>query len=300
MPTFEYEMPDGRKIPISAANETEADAKFSKQISPQPEGPSFWDRIKGTEKSVNDFLFPPGSADEQEVSGLMEGAARTLGAPVDLANSAIGLGMKGINKVFGTDLKPSEEPLGGSAGLLKSLRLAPESNDPGMKFDRRIMKSIGGSIPAAVATGGAGPALGVLTSGLTGGLGGATAEAAFPDSPLASTLGDLAGSAVGAGLFTKGSKLLQDSADRAFQAKAPSRIAMKDKAASLLESGSADEAGHLYGQVQKSKTLSDTIDQARQAADMKDGPTYAMALKNEFKKLLTNIADNGGMGYTPS
>src|SRR5690606_9268091 len=80
-------------------------------------------------------------------SGLLEGVTGALGAPVDLSNAAIGLGLKGVNAVFGTDLQPSQEPWGGSAWWRKGVPIAPPSDQTGPQMARRTAQSVGGSIP---------------------------------------------------------------------------------------------------------------------------------------------------------
>jgi hypothetical protein len=171
---------------------------------------------------------------DQGLSGLDEGLANLLGAPIDIANAGIGLGMRGVNALFGTSLKPSEEPLGGSAGLKRSLRelgaIRPESDDPTDRFVRRTAQSVGASLPVAAMTGGIAPAAGVLLSGLTGGLGGATANQVFPGSRTADILGEMAGSLVGTGGVLGA---LKGSATRTATAAVPSRTMMEEQAGSL-------------------------------------------------------------------
>src|SRR3990167_7923828 len=51
-----------------------------------------------------------GGTVSQGMSGVNEGIGNLLGFPVDAMNSAVGLGMRGINAVAGTNLQPSEKP----------------------------------------------------------------------------------------------------------------------------------------------------------------------------------------------
>lgn len=139
----------------------------------------------------------------QGTSGLNEGLANVLGAPVDLSNAAIGLGMRGINAVAGTNLQPSAEPLGGSAGLKKSLTdigsIQPPTEDQGQQFMRRTAQSVGAAaVPGLGAMGAAEKPLqvlaGVLASGLGGGASAATANQLFPGNQTADMLADILGS----------------------------------------------------------------------------------------------------------
>lgn len=139
----------------------------------------------------------------QVMSGVNDGLTSVLGAPVDIANAAVGLGMKGINAVAGTDFKPSEEPLGGSAGLRRSLEdvgsIKPETDEVGKQMARRVAKSVGAAaIPGGGAVAGAAKpvqtGLTMLGSALGGGAGAAVANQVFPDNQVADIVGDMAGS----------------------------------------------------------------------------------------------------------
>lgn len=137
----------------------------------------------------------------QITSGGNEGLANTLGAPVDIANAAIGLGMKGINAVAGTDMQPSQTPFGGSEFFKQSMgpAIRPPTDDPGQQFGRRVAQSTGAAaLPAlGVAATAAAPvstALGVLGSGVGGGTAAATSREVLPDNPTAEMIAELVGS----------------------------------------------------------------------------------------------------------
>lgn len=146
----------------------------------------------------------PGGYGSQIFSGLLEGATGALGAPIDLANSAIGLGMQGINAIAGTDFQPSPMPLGGSAGLRQGLAIAPESTSAGHRIARQLARPVGASIlPIAGTARNLGQAAAGLASAVGSGLGeiagGMGAEAIAPGNPTAKTLGEMAGG-IGGGI----------------------------------------------------------------------------------------------------
>lgn len=163
----------------------------------------------------------------QGTSGLNEGLANVLGAPIDLSNAAIGLGMKGINTIAGTNLQPSAEPLGGSAGLKKSLTeigsIRPPTDEGGKQFLRRTMQSVGSAaVPALGVAGAAAQPLvtigSILAQGLGGGLSAATANQVLPGNQTADMLADFLGG-LGTSSALTGAKKMADTA--ALQAKIP-------------------------------------------------------------------------------
>lgn len=185
MPTWEVDI-RGTKIPIEAADEAEAKTK-ALQLSQQPQ----------YNKGYADTYFAQGT------SGVNEGLGNTLGLPVDLMNAGIGLGMKGINAVAGTDLQPSEKPFLGSQQINDWMRgagaIQPESADPSKQIVRRVGESVGsavipggGVVKAAAQPVKAG--MGLLASSLGGGSTAAASEQLLPDNPTAEMLAELVGS----------------------------------------------------------------------------------------------------------
>ncbi|WP_395449953.1 hypothetical protein ACHMW7_09150 [Aminobacter sp. UC22_36] len=148
------------------------------------------------------------------MSGLNEGIATTLGLPIDMANVVVGLGMKGINAVAGTNLQPSAEPLGGSAGLKRSLvdigSIRPETHDPGQRFLRRASQEVGSVVVPglnAVSKAQAPVREGakILMTSLGSGGGAAAANQIAPDNPWAELAGQvLGGLSVGAPMVAAG------------------------------------------------------------------------------------------------
>lgn len=190
----------------------------------------------------------------QVFSGLLEGATGALGAPVDLANSAIGLGMQGVNALLGTDFQPSAEPLGGSAGLRRGLAIEPASDQTGHQMARRVSQSVGA---AAVPVLGAGGTAGQMAAGLGtaagGGLGAAVANQVAPDNIGAEILGEVLGS-VGTGSAIQGiaNSLTRRSAENAV----PTIEGLKDQASDLY--AKAEARGVVAGP-QQTTTLADDI-----------------------------------------
>ncbi|QIC52873.1 structural protein [Brucella phage EF4] len=126
MAIFELQGPDGQVYEVDAPDEASALQAFQGMggaDQPQPEG----------------------GYGSQIFSGLLEGATGALGAPVDLVNNLlVAPAAAGINYAFGTDIQPSQTPLGGSAGLRQGLAISPESQSGGEQFARRVAQSVGG------------------------------------------------------------------------------------------------------------------------------------------------------------
>lgn len=170
---------------------------------------------------------------EQIFSGLLEGATGVLGAPVDIANAAIGLGMHGINRVFGTNLQPSAEPLGGSAGLRRGLAIAPASDQTGHQVARRVSQSVGGAmVPLAGTAQTAGQLAAGLGTAAGGGFGGAVAQQAFPGNVGAELAGEMLGG-LGTGAAISG--IARSQARRAAERAVPTVQELKARAGSLYD-----------------------------------------------------------------
>lgn len=120
---------------------------------------------EGTDQSVIDRVArdetlsrqPAASTDtnmlEQSMSGVNEGLASLIGAPVDLMTGAVNLIPRGINAVAGTNIPLIENGFGGS-GTVKDVMgsaisdVAPQTR--AQRFGRRIGEEVGATvIPAA-------------------------------------------------------------------------------------------------------------------------------------------------------
>lgn len=236
MPTWEYDI-RGSKVLIEAADEREADTK-AVAASQQPQHFAFDEsRVPASQRTAGSDPYDE-SWFAQVMSGGNEGLATGLGAPVDIVNAGIGLGMRGINKAAGTDLQPSAEPFLGSEFFKKSMgpAIREETDDPSKQFARRVAKSTGAAVPFAAAA----PAA-VLASGAGGGVGAATANELFPDNPTAEMIGELVGSlgTVGATAWLKKSM-----ADRAAKAAAPNLNDLRTTKTAAYKA--VDDAGVTY------------------------------------------------------
>lgn len=227
MAEFKITTQDGAEYKITAPDEKTAMEAFQ--------------RSQGGGQSAAPMSDYDKSYFAQGTSGINEGLGNMLGAPVDIMNAGIGLGMRGINAVAGTDLKPSDKPFLGSkqingwmsdAGSIK-----PETDDAGKQFLRRTMRPVGSSIiPGGVAVASAAQpvatGLGVLSSALGSGTGSATAQQVFPGNPYAEIAGSLAGGFAGAKMFDMGQQALERS--RAV-AGAPSTEKLKETAGKFYD-----------------------------------------------------------------
>lgn len=181
----------------------------------------------------------PGS---QALSGVNEGIASTLGLPVDIPG-AIDSGMtRGINALFGTDLKTQGEayggePLGGSAWWQNRFGDAgfagpPPTTDTG-QFARRTGQSVGAAmLPVGGAANSARSFAGGMLASAGGGAGAATAQQAFPGNPAAEFAGELIGSG-GTGLGM--ARLGQGARQQAANAQVPTVDQLKTQAGGLYQ-----------------------------------------------------------------
>lgn len=150
----------------------------------------------------------------QGMSGINEGIANGLGAPVDLVSTAINLGTTGANKLLGTNIPQITDPFGGS-GTFRNLlapTISPETQDPGKRFVRRTAQDIGASLlPSGLGShiaNDAGLVGSQLGMALLSGMGGATAEQVAPGNATAETIGEGLGMLGGAGAMKLGQKLI--------------------------------------------------------------------------------------------
>lgn len=136
----------------------------------------------------------------QALSGVNEGIANLLGAPVDLATHAVNLGIGGANAAFGTDLQPVRSPIGGSEMFndLMSPAISAPTDDPGKQAVRRVAQEVGAAaIPVMGTVGRVARPLqaiaGETAMALGSGAGAAAAEQIAPDNPWAEMLGQVGG-----------------------------------------------------------------------------------------------------------
>lgn len=138
---------------------------------------------------------------DQTMSGVNEGIAGTLGAPVDLMTGALNWGARGINALAGTDLQPITNPVGGSGTFRDMMGTAISDAPPdgmGQRFARRIGQEAGaGLVPALGLAGRAQKAGGAVTQALNGLSSGAQSNLGrFAASEAIGTAGAGAGAAV--------------------------------------------------------------------------------------------------------
>ncbi len=205
-----------------------------------------------------------GSVASQGMSGVNEGIANTLGAPVDLANSLIGLGMAGVNKVAGTDFKPAEEPVAGSAQFKRMMGdvggTGPRSDIPIEQMARRTGQSVGAAVMPAMGSAAysATPVatlLGTLGSGASGGASAAVANQVAPGNQIADFVADLAGGMAPSLVSGMVGKVR---ADRAQRDAVPSVDDLKANAGALYDQ--AEASGVTANQAQ-TQALSDRVHQ---------------------------------------
>jgi len=212
---------------------------------------------------------PPGAIQSFLAGVNYDGIAQALGLPVDAVTGVLNLAARGVRSIpGGPDLGQIERPVGGAESIRGLMGAAgvpnPEPTTPGERLSRRMGQEVGaaaatGGIPFANVTQKAGsvgralaePAreaiansrlgryLGIEGAAATGaGIGGGVAQNQAPDSPLAETVGQIAGAlAPGAvsGAVRSGSALLQTPMPNQVEARAAAELqsVVTDKGAAL-------------------------------------------------------------------
>lgn len=158
----------------------------------------------------------PGPVDflTQGMSGLNEGIAAGLGAPVDLATLAINAGTSGINALTGATIPQITNPIGGSQRIREGIlapTIQPESDDPLLKGVRRVTQEVGAwSVPGMGLAAKTGKTLGStlkdLPAALGSGTGAAIAQTVAPESALAEFAGQMIGGLTPGGVSRVASK----------------------------------------------------------------------------------------------
>lgn len=190
--------------------------KYKKQ--PETSG-NPWEKFSKKQPSGYDDTYVA-----QGLSGVNEGLANLAGAPVDLANTAIGLGMAGVNKLAGTDFQPADAPFLGSESIKGMIggAISPETDDRGKQVLRRIGEEVGASVipgmgAVAKAAKPASVARALLASSAGSGAGAAVANQIAPDNQIAELAGQIAGGiapgAIARALKNKGASLAASSVD---------------------------------------------------------------------------------------
>ncbi len=169
----------------------------------------------------------------QAMSGINEGLAGAVGAPVDLATLAINYPIKGFNALTNSNIPQVQNPVGGSDWFKDKMggwSIYNTTSDPAKQFIRRAGESVGAAVAPAGFAGNLSRAGSGLLAGLGGGLGAATAQQVAPNNPLAEMLGE----AVGGGLTGAGiARAAKQSAQRDIENAIPSIEDLKAQAANM-------------------------------------------------------------------
>lgn len=171
----------------------------------------------------------------QGISGINEGIASTLGAPVDLLTMAMNVVPRGINAAANTNLPSIENPVLGGQWIRDRMRNSGmtlgDVNDPSKQFVRRMGQSVGAAaVPLAGASTTVPRYLGGLAASAGGGAGAAKAQQVFPGNPLAEMGGELLGSGLTGGALLGGARR---AAQRQIEAQIPTVDQLKQQAGDL-------------------------------------------------------------------
>ncbi|HYF34458.1 MAG TPA: hypothetical protein VD994_04135, partial [Prosthecobacter sp.] len=214
-----------------------------------------------TKESYGAALYKPDSTDYtqsvagQALSGINEGIASVVGAPVDLAAGTLNLIPRGLNALANTNLPTIVKPILGSDWIKGYLQRIGSINEPastpGLRTVRRVGESVGAAAIPAGFSGSLARAAGQLVAGAGGGAGAAAAQQAFPGNTIAELAGEVAG-----GGFT-GSALAsaaRRNAQRSMAAQVPTIPQLKQ------------QAGELYRQAEARGVVADPV-ATRELAD---------------------------------
>lgn len=191
----------------------------------------------------------------QGMSGINEGLAGVLGAPVDLATMGLNLIPQGINAAANTDIPTIENPVGGGEWFkdrMDGWGIYGETDDPGKQFARRVGESVGAGLVPAGTAGSAGRTGAAIVGAIGGGAGAATAQQAFPGNPVAEFVGEIAGGGLtGTGLFGAARRR----ATREIEAAVPTVPQLKQQAGDLYRQ--AETRGVTAGPMQTQQLADD-------------------------------------------
>lgn len=185
-------IPPGFRIAASAAQDPYfADLPVPGTIAPAPAAP---------DQGFNETAFAQGT------SGINEGIAMALGAPVDLTNLALRAGAAGINAATGSDIQLPENAFGGSETIKGAIAptIRPESENPSNQIIRRMGQELGTNVlpgmgVAARSTRPIQSAASQAAITLGSGAGAAAADQLAPDNPYAELVGSILGGGAAAG-----------------------------------------------------------------------------------------------------
>jgi len=146
-------------------------------------------------------------------SGINEGLASVLGAPVDLMTGAMNLGVKGINSATGSEIPEIEDPFLGSGTYTDLMKATNSISDKEPQTAaQRYARSIGREAGAMAIPGGAAAVKAKSLAGLLGletasaigaGVGSQAARDIAPDQPLAEFAGSMVGGLTPLGVSRK-------------------------------------------------------------------------------------------------
>lgn len=198
----------------------------------------------------------------QAMSGVNEGVASTLGAPVDIATGAMNMVPRGINALANTDIPTIQDPfMGGDWWNRQFSDNGAIGEDNGSHpIVRRIGQSVGASavpIPG-MATGGRQVAA-MLASGLGGGSGAVIAQQLAPGNQLAEMGGELIGGGLAGGASALNGRRI---AQRELESAIPTVPQLQDQAGALYRQA---EQNGVTASGQQTQDLHDTV--ARILAD---------------------------------
>jgi hypothetical protein len=174
--------------------------KFPDAGKPKPINMSVTDRFATKQKTP-----PPGPGPmdylTQGMSGLNEGIAAGIGAPVDIASMLINAGTTGVNALTGSQIPQITNPIGGSQRIREGIlapTIQPQTDDPSLRATRRVAQEVGAwAVPGVgMAAKTATPiraAVKDLPAVFGSGAGAATAQALAPGNPLAEFAGQMIG-----------------------------------------------------------------------------------------------------------
>lgn len=193
----------------------------------------------------------------QGLSGINEGIANTLGAPVDLVTAGLNLIPQGINAIANTNIPTIQNPVLGSQQIKDWMgqgnMVFDPSQDPSKQFVRRVGQSVGAAA-VPIGTGASAARLGQqMLIGGGGGVGAATAQQVFPNNKLAEFAGELVGGGASAGALLGAMKR---NATREIEAAVPTVPQLKEQASELYRQ--AEQRG-VTASPQQTQQLRDTI-----------------------------------------
>ncbi|MEM6834096.1 MAG: hypothetical protein AAF562_10795 [Pseudomonadota bacterium] len=284
-------------------------------LLPKPSKDTLQRVAESDEKALGNMGLTTGLRD-QAMSGVNEGLAGFLGAPVDLMTTGINSATGAINNMTGANIPQIQSPVYGSEMFEDVLSPAISDVSPqtaGQRYARRIGQEVGFGAPAAMTLAGApviGPAartnlpayMGASTaSDVAAGTSGQTAREIAPENDFLDFAATLAGGSAVSSALTRASRSRPAAPTREEIGAEASRLYDQTKGVSLTDNASAEYLNRLQQRLEMEG--GDALSHPKASAQIrrveKNPRMDVYGIEQSRRKIRDNVArnaDEGAMG----